>query len=161
MAGFSQGGAIALRCGLQRAPALGGIVALSTWLPLAPSYAPRADGPPVLMCHGTSDNVVKTKYGVQSCEKLRTLGAAVEWKTYSMAHSAVPVRASLGTHLVHVKQASGTLWFTSSRTAPQSGGDLCSRMGSGWVLGPKIRSRPEGPHPQHRARSTKPEAPNR
>ena len=57
---------------------------------LAADYQPRVDAPPTIMCHGTQDNVVQTRYGKQSCERLQQLGVAVEWKTYPMAHSATP-----------------------------------------------------------------------
>ncbi len=94
LAGFSQGGAVALNVGLRSPQPLAGVIALSTWLPLAADY-PAALGAgakqtPVLMCHGTADQVVRTAYGVQSKERLQLLGISVDWKTYPMAHSACP-----------------------------------------------------------------------
>ncbi len=94
VAGFSQGGAVALTAGLRAPKPLAGVVALSTWLPMAFSYPAAltagATGTPVLMCHGTQDQVVRTEYGQKSAERLKELGCAVEWRTYRMAHSAVP-----------------------------------------------------------------------
>ena len=89
VAGFSQGGAIALRSGLLRPQPLGGIIALSTWLPLAQEY--KLEGvatPPVLMCHGTKDPVVQPRFGSASVDKLKALGVEVDFKTYPMVHSA-------------------------------------------------------------------------
>ncbi len=98
VAGFSQGGAVALTVGLRSPTPLAGVVALSTWLPLASSY-PAAVGAgaaatPAIMCHGTQDQVVKTEYGVRSAERLKELGQTVEFLTYRMAHSAVPEELS-------------------------------------------------------------------
>jgi predicted esterase len=94
VAGFSQGGAIALTAALRSPTPLGGAIALSTWLPLSSSYPAAlgagATATPVLACHGTQDQVVRTEYGSRSVERLKELGVAAEWHTYRMAHSAVP-----------------------------------------------------------------------
>lgn len=91
LAGFSQGGAIALHTGLRHHEPLAGLVALSTYLPLASSAAaeraPVARDVPVFMAHGTSDPVVPHERGVASCQALRELGLAVEWHDYPMPHS--------------------------------------------------------------------------
>ena len=99
VAGFSQGGAIALTAGLRAPSPFAGVVALSTWLPLAKSY-PAALGAggvatPVIMCHGTQDMVVRTEYGTRSAEALKALGVTADWHTFRMAHSAVPEELSL------------------------------------------------------------------
>jgi phospholipase/carboxylesterase len=99
VAGFSQGGAIALTAGLRAPSPFAGVVALSTWLPMAKSY-PAALGAggvatPVIMCHGTQDMVVRTEYGTRSAEALKTLGVTADWHTFRMAHSAVPEELSL------------------------------------------------------------------
>jgi predicted esterase len=99
VAGFSQGGAIALTAGLRAPSPFAGVVALSTWLPMAKSY-PAALGAggvatPVIMCHGTQDMVVRTEYGTRSAEALKTLGVTADWRTFRMAHSAVPEELSL------------------------------------------------------------------
>lgn len=91
LAGFSQGGAIALYAGLRHAERLAGIIALSTYL-VAPdklgaegSEANR--GLPIFMGHGTADPVVRPEWGEASRRTLVALGYAVEWHTYGMPHS--------------------------------------------------------------------------
>jgi len=90
VAGFSQGGAVALHAGLRHAEALAGILALSTYLPLAATLpAERSEanrGTPILMCHGLHDPVLPHALGVMAREALRTLGYAVDWKEYPMQH---------------------------------------------------------------------------
>lgn len=91
LAGFSQGGAIALHCGLRYPAALGGIVALSTYLPLADRLAEERHAAnarvPVLLAHGAWDPVIPRAQGWASCERLRGLGHPVEWHEYPMPHS--------------------------------------------------------------------------
>ena len=94
LAGFSQGGAVALHTGMRSAEALGGVMALSTWLPLAGDY-PAALGAgaketPVEVYHGTMDPVVRNEYGKRSYEKLKQMGINASWHTYPMQHSACP-----------------------------------------------------------------------
>jgi phospholipase/carboxylesterase len=89
LAGFSQGGAIALHTGLRQRQALAGILALSTYLPLHTrigelTAAGRAT--PILMCHGLYDNVLPLALGSSSRDGLRQLGCAVEWRDYPMQH---------------------------------------------------------------------------
>ena len=74
--GFSQGGAIALLSGLTKSPAVGGIIAMSTWLPLraklvAPLLPDHASTLPVFMAHGTADPIVKYSYGERSAKFIR------------------------------------------------------------------------------------------
>jgi phospholipase/carboxylesterase len=91
LAGFSQGGAIALQTGLRYPHPLAGIMALSTYLPCAESMpeeaAPANAGLAVFMAHGTEDPVVPYAMGANSCEYLGKLGYAVEWHEYAMPHS--------------------------------------------------------------------------
>lgn len=91
LAGFSQGGAIALHCGLHSTQRLGGILALSTYLPLADTVqdeAPTtASSTPIFMAHGRSDPVVPYVLGKASWEKLSALGYGVEWHEYAMQHT--------------------------------------------------------------------------
>ncbi len=91
LAGFSQGGAIVLHTGLRYAEKLGGILALSTYLPLADTLEDEAGmaarGTPVFMAHGTSDPVVPYSLGKGSADRLRGLGYALEWHEYAMPHS--------------------------------------------------------------------------
>lgn len=91
VAGFSQGGAMALFLGPRWPERLGGVVALSTYLPLADTLAaeahPANSAVPVLMAHGSFDPVVPMAAGEASREKLRSLGYDVDWHSYPMPHS--------------------------------------------------------------------------
>lgn len=94
VAGFSQGGAVALAVALRQAEPLGGVLALSTWLAgraaFPASLGAGARATPVFWAHGTHDGVVKTEYGQRSAAALRAMGLEVAWHTYPMAHSACP-----------------------------------------------------------------------
>jgi phospholipase/carboxylesterase len=91
LAGFSQGGAIALGAGLRRAQSLAGLVALSTYLPLAADTArestPAGRSIPVFMAHGRMDPVIPLPLGAASRDALRGLGMDVSWHDYAMPHS--------------------------------------------------------------------------
>jgi phospholipase/carboxylesterase len=91
IAGFSQGGALALYAGLRYAQPLAGIMALSTYLPLRDRLATEASAAnrstPILMCHGVRDGVVPLALGSMSRDLLLQLGFSVEWHTYPMEHS--------------------------------------------------------------------------
>lgn len=90
LAGFSQGGAIALAAGLRRKTPLGGLIALSTYLPGAEaaggSMADGAATQPVFMAHGAADPVIPLMYAERSAQLLQSFGFAVEWHRYPMAH---------------------------------------------------------------------------
>lgn len=91
LAGFSQGGAIALQAGLFFDKPLLGILALSTYLPIPERF--NGDGSqanmtvPIFMGHGTHDPVVPMQLGRQSYEFLHGRGHPIEWHTYPMQHS--------------------------------------------------------------------------
>lgn len=91
LAGFSQGGAIALSAGLRHADRLAGIIALSTYLPMQESFAvERAaahTATPIFWGHGTGDPIVPLTRGVTSRDLLQSLGYPVSWHTYPMPHS--------------------------------------------------------------------------
>ena len=91
LAGFSQGGAIALQTGLRHAEEIAGILALSTYLPLAESLpgeaSPANSRTPIFMAHGTFDPVVPYAMGAGSMTYLAGLGHPVEWHEYPMQHS--------------------------------------------------------------------------
>lgn len=91
LAGFSQGGAIALQCGLRRQAGLGGILALSTYLPLADSVQSEASraglGTPLFMAHGRQDPVLPYALGARSLKLLQEAGCKVDWHEYDMPHS--------------------------------------------------------------------------
>ncbi|MEL1262995.1 alpha/beta hydrolase [Pseudoxanthomonas putridarboris] len=90
LAGFSQGGAIALAAGLRRQVPLAGLIALSTYLPgadkAAAHLAQDATRQPVFMAHGTGDPVIPLAYAEQSAQALKGLGFDVQWQRYPMAH---------------------------------------------------------------------------
>lgn len=94
VAGFSQGGAIALATGLRHAQRLAGIMALSTYLPLGdrlPAEASEANRDlPVFFAHGTVDPVIPIEMAKASVERLETLGYPVQWHEYRMPHSVHP-----------------------------------------------------------------------
>jgi phospholipase/carboxylesterase len=91
LAGFSQGGAIALQAGLRHRERLGGIAALSTYLPLEDSLDREASGAnkstPIFMAHGTQDAVIPLQLAQRSQETLRMRGYEIDWHTYAMPHS--------------------------------------------------------------------------
>jgi phospholipase/carboxylesterase len=94
LAGFSQGGAIALHTGLRYPRRLAGILALSTWLPLAATLASESTEAnltvPILMAHGMHDTVVPPALAEQSRDTLRQAGYTVDWRTYPMPHAVCP-----------------------------------------------------------------------
>ncbi len=91
LAGFSQGGAIALQTGLRYADTLAGVMALSCYLPCSDSFAAEAAAAntktPVLVAHGTLDPVVPYAMGKNTRDLLLKAGYAVEWHEYPMQHS--------------------------------------------------------------------------
>ena len=91
LAGFSQGGAVALHTGLRHAERLAGILALSTYLPLAGSLAPEHSaanlGVPLFMAHGRFDDIIPIERARQSRVALEGLGCKVEWREYAMPHA--------------------------------------------------------------------------
>jgi len=93
VAGFSQGGVIALHTGLRHAERLAGIVALSTYvvLPdlLAREASPANRDVPIFMAHGTADPMVRLEWGEAGRRALVAAGYRVEWHTYPMPHSVV------------------------------------------------------------------------
>ncbi len=91
LAGFSQGGAMALHTGLRHTETLAGVMALSTYLPLTDSFAQEATPAnaqtALFMAHGTHDPVVPYAMGRASHDRLQRSGYAVEWHEYPMQHS--------------------------------------------------------------------------
>jgi len=91
LAGFSQGGAIALAAGLRHPEKLGGIIALSTYLPLHATLAGERHAAnatlPIFWGHGTLDPVVILQRGTDSRDLLQSLGYTVDWHIYPMAHA--------------------------------------------------------------------------
>ncbi len=91
LAGFSQGGAMALQVGLRQRNKLGGIMALSCYLPLSASLGREAQpvnaAIPIFMAHGIDDGVVPITLAAASKETMKQAHYTVEWHEYAMAHS--------------------------------------------------------------------------
>lgn len=91
LAGFSQGGAVALHTGLRHPAKLGGILALSTYLPLADTLSQEvslsAKKTPIFFAHGRHDPVVPYALGKLSADKLQQHGYQTDWHEYAMPHS--------------------------------------------------------------------------
>lgn len=90
LAGFSQGGAVTLHTGLRHSPRLGGLIALSTYLPLADSLATEFEagnsGLPVFYGHGRHDPLIPIALAEQSRDRLSAAGVEVEWHSYPVEH---------------------------------------------------------------------------
>ena len=94
LAGFSQGGAVTFQTGLRHPQRLAGLMALSTYVPLAGTvederHASNLDVP-IFMAHGTADPMIAIGRAQQSRKMLEALGYAVEWHEYPMPHSVSP-----------------------------------------------------------------------
>jgi phospholipase/carboxylesterase len=91
LAGFSQGGAVALHTALRYPRRLAGVLALSTYLPLADTVADEMtavqQGLPVFLGHGDRDEVIPLTTAARARDALAALGCEVEWHGYAMAHS--------------------------------------------------------------------------
>lgn len=91
LAGFSQGGVVALQTGLRFAERLAGVMALSTYLACADSLGSEASlanrEVPILMVHGSLDPVIPVALAKLSKARLETHGYRVEWHEYGMPHS--------------------------------------------------------------------------
>lgn len=94
LAGFSQGGAMALFTALREPQRLAGVFALSTYLPLAPTLETEAHpanaAVSIFMAHGSFDPVVPLSIAETSRDRLRARGYEVDWRTYPMAHAVCP-----------------------------------------------------------------------
>ncbi|HLW12476.1 MAG TPA: alpha/beta hydrolase-fold protein [Casimicrobiaceae bacterium] len=93
LAGFSQGGAIALYAGLRFDARLAGIIALSAYLIGADQVDAQASSAnrdvPIFMAHGTGDQVIAFAWAEHSRDVLETGGWPLEWRAYPMEHAAV------------------------------------------------------------------------
>jgi len=92
VAGFSQGGAIAINAVLHSKVRLAGLMALSTYIPLPGELDASAGNRelPVFMAHGSFDPMIQMQWGRASAETLVKAGFAVEWHDYPMAHAVCP-----------------------------------------------------------------------
>jgi len=107
LAGFSQGGAIVLQTALRQRERLAGVMALSTYLPLAGKLAAERQAInndlPILMAHGSFDPMIPMARAQQSRDALQALGYAVEWREYPMPHSVCPEEiADIATFLLRI-----------------------------------------------------------
>lgn len=104
LAGFSQGGAIAFQTALRRSQPLAGVMALSTYVPLAATLATErsttSSTVPIFMAHGRYDPIIPLATAERSRDLLQGLGYAVEWHEYPMEHSVCPEEiAAIGAFL--------------------------------------------------------------
>jgi len=104
LAGFSQGGAIALHLALRESRRLAGVLALSTYLPLAPTLAREKSAAnaalPIFMAHGEHDPVIPVALAETSRRFLEREGYAVDWHVYPMQHAVcAPEIAAIGAWL--------------------------------------------------------------
>jgi phospholipase/carboxylesterase len=91
LAGFSQGGAIVLQTALRYPERLAGVMALSTYLPIAATVAAERSEAnrdvPIFMAHGQYDDLIPLARARASREHLEKLGYQIEWHDYPMPHS--------------------------------------------------------------------------
>jgi phospholipase/carboxylesterase len=107
LAGFSQGGAVVLQTALRYRERLAGILALSTYLPLARTLEAErssANGDvPIFMAHGTHDDIIPIDRAQASRKHLEGLGYAIQWREYPMPHSVcAPEVADIAAFLTRV-----------------------------------------------------------
>jgi phospholipase/carboxylesterase len=91
LAGFSQGGAMALHVGLRYRERLAGLLALSCYLPLAATLAAEASPAnrdvPIFWAHGVHDPMIPLAMAEQGRQQVAALGYSIEWHQYPMPHS--------------------------------------------------------------------------
>ena len=99
VAGFSQGGAVALDVGLRYESSLAGIMALSTYLVLEDEVETERSvasaSVPVLQVHGTHDPMVPVTRGAAARDRLTAMGYDVQWQEYPMQHEVCPEELTL------------------------------------------------------------------
>lgn len=120
LAGFSQGGAIALHVALRHPEALAGVIALSTYLvdarELESELSAANRSTPVFQAHGTYDPTVPMQRGEEARQRLEALGYELSWHAYPMQHEVCPQEIQeLGTWL------RARLERSSSESAESSG----------------------------------------
>jgi phospholipase/carboxylesterase len=104
LAGFSQGGAIALHLALREPRRLAGVIALSTYLPLAPTLKREKSTAnaslPIFMAHGEYDPVIPLAHAETSRRILEREGYVIDWHVYPIPHSVcAPEIAAIGAWL--------------------------------------------------------------
>lgn len=88
LAGFSQGGLVALHCALSYPQKLAGVMALSTYCPMSEQFYLHRDLP-ILMMHGDADPVIPFEVAQASRQALHKQGYEVEWLHFPMQHQVV------------------------------------------------------------------------
>lgn len=90
LAGFSQGGAVVLHAAITGKYKVGGVVALSTYLPMVnilDTMDASRQSLDIFMAHGIEDDVIRIQYAERSHVALKASGITPEWHTYNMPHS--------------------------------------------------------------------------
>ncbi len=122
LAGFSQGGAMALHVGLRHPERLAGVIALSCFLPLADRVAAEASpdnrATPILMAHGTQDPLIPVTRGRQARDLLTRLGYQVAWHEYPMPHAVCADEIALIGRWAAARLSSG-----SAQAVPPAAGE--------------------------------------
>lgn len=97
LAGFSQGGAVAIEAALTCPHRLAGMMVLSSYFATADSIEPSGanDELPALVCHGTADPVVPQVLGQKAARTLEERGHPVTWRTFPMEHGVCPEEIAL------------------------------------------------------------------
>jgi phospholipase/carboxylesterase len=94
LAGFSQGGALALHVGLRHRERLAGLMALSSYLVLGEHLVAERSAAnaatPIFQAHGNLDPMVPIEAGERCRDRLRELGYQIEWRSYRMEHQVHP-----------------------------------------------------------------------
>ena len=94
LAGFSQGGAIILQAGLRYPKRLGGIMVLSSYVPLAETLVSEKNSAnqdvSIFYAHGEQDDVIPISFAKKSRDLLVEQGYQVEWYSYPMPHAVIP-----------------------------------------------------------------------
>jgi len=107
LAGFSQGGVLALQTGLRQSKPLAGLMALSSYVPMSPMIEVErnaaSNSVPIFMGHSITDNIVPLALGRMSRDTLIKLGYEVDWHQYTIPHSVCPEElADIGVWLKRV-----------------------------------------------------------
>jgi phospholipase/carboxylesterase len=97
VAGFSQGGAVALHAALSHPQALAGVLGLSTYFATARSLKPHPANAmlPALICHGTRDPIVPEALGHAAQQILQAMGHPVRYATWPIAHEVCAEEVAL------------------------------------------------------------------
>lgn len=99
LAGFSQGGAVAYSAGLTYPKKLGGIIAMSSYLPesdwLKKHKTSAQKRLPVLITHGRQDDVVSPLLGHMAYQTIRLWGGDAVWHEFDMKHEVSPAAGKI------------------------------------------------------------------